>query len=97
MRKEDIINKCEKVIYDKYDVTFIIKTDGESDFWYWIVNRQDIRDYFKEIPSAVLELDRDKLTQAHCERFINDVANEFCGCSCASFATIEDALKDIKG
>ena len=95
MRKEDIINKCQNAIYDIYDVTFIIQTKNEDDFWYWIVNRHDIRDYFEKSPSALFELASDKLSKRHIEMFINDVKNDCIGVSCGSFETVEDAIKDI--
>ena len=95
MRKEDIINKCAKIIYDKYDVVFIIQTAGDNDFWYWIVNRYDIREYFEKSPSALFELASDKLSKNHIEKFINDVKNDCIGVSGGSFESIEDAIKEV--
>ena len=95
MRKEDIVNKCESVIYDGYNIYFIIQTIGDNDFWWWNVNKTSIRDYFSKNPVAIYELAQEKLSKNHCEIFINDVENDMLGVSCGSFETIEEAIKDI--
>ena len=95
MRKEDIINQIQKVVYDDYTIHFIIQTQGDNDFWYWSVNRYDVKEYFKKSSSALFELANNKLSKRHCNIFINDCNNDLLGVSCASFETIEDVLKDL--
>lgn len=95
--KFDIINHVQKVVYDGSTVSFIIQTDGDNDFWWWSVCWREVADYFQEHhkPSAINELANEKLSKIHCEQFVNDCDNDMLGVSCSSFATVEDALKDL--
>lgn len=96
MRKEDIINKCEKVIYDNDTVYFIIQTIPETDFWFWQVQKADIIEYFSSRnKKAVFELASEKLSKRNCELFINDIDNNMLGSSCGSFVTIEECIKEV--
>ena len=97
MNNQDFYNKIQKVVYDGATVTFIIQTEGESDFWHWSVNWHDVADYFQNHKNkvALLELVNEKLSPVNCNIFINDLENDTLGCSCCSFDSIEDALKDL--
>lgn len=97
MRKEDIINKIQKVVYDVNEITFIIQTVGDNDFWSWTVNRLDIIDYFTKkakSPAALYEIQSDKLSKVHCNEFINDLDNNMLGSSTCGFDNIDECIKD---
>ena len=95
----DYINKVHKVIYDDKTgtTTFIIQTDGDQDYWWWQVDTGDIFHYFKEKdePLGIIRTISEHLTKAQAERFCNDLDNTDKGTSCASFDTIDEALKDL--
>lgn len=77
---EGVVNKVHKVLETEFDYVFIIQTNDDEDFWYWMIGRQ----YFDGKPSI-----------EEAERFANDIDNGCIGCSVASFASISEAEADI--
>ena len=84
-----MVNKVHKMLQGNNTFCFIIQTENESDFWWWEVSKNDFcnfwlkRDLSK--PIANIEL---------ANEFVNSDECSHCGCSCASFETVEDAIKD---
>lgn len=100
MKKEDIVNQIQKVVYEVNYLNFIIQTVDEPDYWIWTVDRLDVIDYFTRktrTPAALFEIANNKLSKAHCNKFINDLDNNMLGSSCCSFETVADCVKSILG
>lgn len=97
----DYINKVHKVITDhKTDTTtFIIQTEGDTDFWWWQVDNQDIRDYFNNRTDKtyrVVIAINGHMTPTASEIFANDIDNTDKGTSCAGYETIDEILKEFQ-
>jgi len=94
----DYINKVHKIITDGNTTTFIIQTEGDSDFWFWQVDNTDIRNYFRTHKSAgttlVIALNG-HLTPTAANIFANDLDNTDKGTSCGGYDTIEDILREF--
>ena len=88
------MNEVKKIVYNGNAIYFILQTEGDQDFWWWEVSRNDVRNYFSNNAVAYLELTSNKLSKAHAEQFCNDADNDTLGCSCASFETAEEAAVD---
>lgn len=93
----DYINKVHKIITDGTTTTFIIQTDGDSDFWFWTVDNTDIREYFKAHntdTNLVIALNG-HITPTAAEIFANDIDNSDKGTSSSSYDTIDEILKEF--
>lgn len=79
------MNEIKKIINDKDTITFILITDGDTDYWWWEVPRYDWEHYKHLNPNATTH------------DFVNDeeYASD-CGFSCGGFDTVEDAIADYK-
>lgn len=91
------MNRVHKVVYDGNNIVFIIQTDDEQDFWWWSVPFADVQEYFARAnkPHTVVSIAFNKLNREQAEQFANDIDNSDKGVSCASFDTVEDALRDL--
>lgn len=94
----DIINNVLKVVYMDGTMSFIIQTTGDSDFWYWQVDKWDVIQYFetRNNAAAVYQLAHEKLGKNNCLDFVNDIDNGGLGFSSGSFDNISDCLKDLE-
>ena len=95
----DYINKVHKIIYDDKTgtIAFILKTDGDQDFWYWYVNEDTVRSYFKSKGDnlALYNTETGTLSKEQAERFCNSDEYDTAGVSVGGFDTIDEAIADI--
>ena len=91
------MNRVYKIIRNGDSTTFIIKTDGDNDFWFWTVYTSDIFDYFKKQGrnDLLLSYGLGHISKQGAEMFANDPCNDTLGCSCGGFDTVDDAINDI--
>jgi len=82
-----IKNNVLLMIKNGSDVVFIIRAEGQEDYWYYQVEVADVEKYFNvDIYSVTLEM-----AQIYC----NDAKNETYGFSGAGYENIEDILKEL--
>lgn len=95
----DYINKVHKVIYDNKTgtITFIIQTDGDQDYWYWYLNEDTVRNYYKDHGDKLAYYNAigKTLSREQAERFCNDFDNSDKGVSVASYDTIDEILREF--
>jgi len=76
-------NKVVKIIYDKCQITedyapmtvnIVCHTDGEPDdlYWVWEVDARELKDYFRDEPEVIRNIDNEELLIGDAERFAND-------------------------
>ena len=85
------MNTVHKVISSSDTICFIINTDGDSDFWWWEISRDTWVKYWKNKNHACLIGD---IMEWAANEFVNSDECSDCGCSCGSFKTVYDAIKD---
>lgn len=92
-----MVNKVEKVIRDGSSIVFIIKTDGDQDYWYWQVSEEDVADFFRLNRNAygVYRTLAGKMTKGLAEQFVNSDEYSDKGCSCGGYNTIDEILKEF--
>ena len=54
MEAREMINKVHKVISSDNAICFIIQTEGDKDFWYWVIDRSTWNGYWKDKNPACL-------------------------------------------
>lgn len=93
------MNTVHKVIYDDKTgtITFIIQTDGDHDYWYWYLNEDTVRTYFRNKGDnlALYNIETGTLSKEQAERFCNDDECDTAGVSVGGFDTIDEAIADI--
>ena len=81
------MNKVLKFIAKCGNYYLILQTEGESDFWVWLIQQAEFNHWSKaDIAVPTIE---------SLELFANDVNNDTTGTSWASFDTIEEAERSI--
>lgn len=86
-----MVNKVHKVISGSNAICFIIQTDGDTDFWWWEVSRNTWNGYWKDKnPACIIG----NIMEWAANEFVNSDECSHCGCSCASFKTVAEAVKD---
>lgn len=83
-----MVNQVHLVIAKESTVCFIISTETDNDFWYWEISKDIWDRYLENNPSD------DVLLSA--SEFVNSGEYSHCGCSVASFNTIEEAVLDYE-
>lgn len=93
------MNRVIKLIRTDYSIIFILQTEGDDDFWWWEVSKEDFRNYWKNLYTGSRAWGVYGATyntnQKQAEQFANDIENSDKGTSCSSFSTVEDALRDL--
>ena len=89
-----MINKVCEIITRDNAICFILNTSGETDYWYWEISRGTWNSYWKDKNPACLNGDIPEWAAAE---FVNSDECSSCGCSCASYVTVEDAISDYLG
>lgn len=84
-------NKVHKVITNGNSICFVINTDGDLDFWWWEISRGTWNGYWKDKNPACLI---GNIMEWAANEFVNSDEYSNCGCSCGSFETVEEAVKD---
>lgn len=86
-----MVNKVHKVVSGSNTICFIIQTDGDKDFWWWQIDRSTWNGYWKDKnPACIIG----NIMEWAANEFVNSDECSHCGCSCASFETVYDAIKD---
>ena len=87
----EMVNVVHKIISNDDALCFVIKTEGEPDFWWWEVSRSTWNNYWKDKNAACLV---GIIMELSANEFVNSDECSHCGCSCASFKTVAEAVKD---
>ena len=84
-------NTVHKVVSGSNTICFIIQTEGENDFWWWEISRDTWNGYWKDKnPACIIG----NIMELAANEFVNSSECSHCGCSCASFETVMEAIKD---
>lgn len=93
------MNKVHKIITDNKTgtIAFILQTEGDQGFWYWYVNEDTVRNYFKDNKDnlAYYNTITYTLSREQAERFCNDIDNTDKGVSVSGYNTIDEILKEL--
>ena len=90
---QDYINKVLHVMTNGGAVAFVIQTEGEPDFWWFEVDSESWFDYWKKNGNSADIFGANFFTPWMCTEFVNN-CDDTIGCSCGSFETEQDAVKD---
>lgn len=83
------MNKTIDIFADDYTIIFFLQTDGEPEFWYWIIDKADYINYFEARGMSVI------YDNAHYDVFVNDMDNDTLGTSGGFFKDLETARKEV--
>ena len=93
-------NDVKKVLRVGNTINFIIKTEEDTDFWFWQVSEADVFDYFAKMKGIrgaafVYQIASGNITPECAEMFVNDPENGTLGCSCGGYDTIEEVIEEL--
>ena len=86
-----MVNTVHKVVSGNDAICFIIQTEDETDFWWWVIHRDTWNGYWKDKnPACIIG----NIMEWAANEFVNSDECSHCGYSCASFETVYDAIMD---
>ena len=88
------MNKVHKIIYRDNEITFIIQTEGETNFFWWSFTKDELRPYFEK-HDAIKNMINDNLTLEQADTFVNSPdANEI-GVGGGYYNSLEEVLEKV--
>ncbi len=82
------INVCRLMVKSSNEIIFIIQTNEEDCYWYWIVDKADVEKYFN---TNINNVSADMVT-----KFCNDPENSYLGTSSSGYDHMEEIFDELK-